>query len=722
MDTSTVRPAAIACAIAITVLLIGGCTWPSITAPIGSAWEPDDVAKLQGLWIGENGNYSVVVHHEGMLYVANQAFDPKSLVFEVRTIEVTRRMVENTRLLFGKEVFGKEEDNPGYQFLLIETEADGSVSLRVPSAKFFADAVKTSKLRGKTGQSRWTDEPWVDLESDERGFRALLRTAKMEEMFPMKTRVVLRKVPRSERFLVLGRRSGQEEGKCQEPKPADEAFEKGKASVVNKDWFPSDGKVAGASGSSCAGALDRLAELGYRSSADIGGPIKDLDLTPSRITDSELGLLQAFAELETLDLGPKITGEGLHHLKVLKNLRTIGLARSGITDAHLVELVGLVSLKGIEAPQGMTDRGLRHLARVPNLEWLDLDACPVTDEGIKCLVQSGNLQDVGLSACHRLTDAGVWYLSKVKTLTGMNLGLTGVTDEGIGYLRGLANLRALVLCGTTIGDNAMEYLSAATNLVELDLDCTRVSDGGLAHLSSLARLETLTLRCTQITDAGLDHLSRLRRLRHLDLSGTKTTIAGRTRLKSRLPRLEVYFPQPDMDQRIPVPDNVAPAHDGIAGATKRLQDRDAQVRKDAASILGRMGARAKEAMPALTKLLQDKDSQVRYAALVALANLGPAAKDAIPAYAALLRDEEDKIRCAAAGALGKMGPVAKDAIPALVKRLKDDELLVRYTAAWSLGKMGPVARAAVSDLTNLLQDEEEPVRQAAKKALKEIGQ
>ena len=193
MHKFTDRPPGIACAIAITALSIGGCSLPTITTPIGSAWEPSDVAELQGLWIAENGDHVQVVHHAGTLYVPNQAFNTKSLVFEVRTIEVTPRKLENKRLLFFK---GKGESDP-YLFLLIETEADGSISLRLPSGEFFDDAVKTSTLRGKIVHSRFADKPSAILEPDEGGFCTLLRTAKMEEMFPMNTKVPLRKVSRS---------------------------------------------------------------------------------------------------------------------------------------------------------------------------------------------------------------------------------------------------------------------------------------------------------------------------------------------------------------------------------------------------------------------------------------------------------------------------------------------------------------------------------------------
>lgn len=192
-------------AISVTIFL-GGCGRPTMTTPIGSPWAPNDVGELQGLWIAENGDYVQVAHYAGTLYVPNQGFNTNSLAFEVRTIEVTPRMLENKRLLFFK---GKGESDP-YAFVLIETERDGSISLRLPSPAFFSVAVKTSKLRGKLIQSRFFDDPSVVLEPDESGFQALLRTAKIEEMFPTKTKVSLRNVSR------FAQHGGTEVGSAQE--------------------------------------------------------------------------------------------------------------------------------------------------------------------------------------------------------------------------------------------------------------------------------------------------------------------------------------------------------------------------------------------------------------------------------------------------------------------------------------------------------------------------
>ena len=78
-----------------------------------------------------------------------------------------------------------------------------------------------------------------------------------------------------------------------------------------------------------------------------------------------------------------------------------------------------------------------------------------------------------------------------------------------------------------------------------------------------------------------------------------------------------------------VADDAAPAP--AQKLIQQLSSSDKPTRRDAPLKLGKLGATAKEAVPALIKAMSDPDSQVRANALTAFADLGPVAAEAIPA-------------------------------------------------------------------------------------------
>ena len=77
-----------------------------------------------------------------------------------------------------------------------------------------------------------------------------------------------------------------------------------------------------------------------------------------------------------------------------------------------------------------------------------------------------------------------------------------VTDTALERLRGLTELRRLVLSLTKITDSGLKQLEGLSQLRLLDLGKTQVTDTGLKHLKGLTELHSLRLRGTQVTEAG----------------------------------------------------------------------------------------------------------------------------------------------------------------------------------------------------------------------------
>jgi len=102
------------------------------------------------------------------------------------------------------------------------------------------------------------------------------------------------------------------------------------------------------------------------------------------------------------------------------------------------------------------------------------------------------------------------------SITAMNLYGVPATDVGLEHLKGLTDLKTLVLSGT------------------------KITDAGLEHLKGLPQLQTLYLSGTQITDVGVEHLKGLPQLRWVNLSGARVTDAGVNELEKALPNVVIF--------------------------------------------------------------------------------------------------------------------------------------------------------------------------------------
>ncbi len=210
----------------------------------------------------------------------------------------------------------------------------------------------------------------------------------------------------------------------------------------------------------------------------------------------------------------------------------------------------------------------------------------------------------------------------------------------------------------------------------------------------------------------------------------------------------------------------------------RLKDADAAFAVELALVLGEIGPKAEQGVPALMKLLTRPDKGADLAAARALGGIGPgahkavdkliafgrakdwsyrfAARDAlvgigeaslapllrawaagdasvgawadsvfrglgaraVPDAVRLLASDAAQARATGADALAAIGPNAHVALPALIGALRDKTGLVRRRAALALGALGPQATDAIPDLVALARDKE---RRAELQAIEALG-
>jgi HEAT repeat protein/S1-C subfamily serine protease len=144
--------------------------------------------------------------------------------------------------------------------------------------------------------------------------------------------------------------------------------------------------------------------------------------------------------------------------------------------------------------------------------------------------------------------------------------------------------------------------------------------------------------------------------------------------------------------------------------------------------LGRLGTDARHAVPVLAQALKDRDSDVRRKAAKVLGDLGPLARR--QAFRTLLAtasaaDGDEEVAKAALDALINLEKLTSAEIDLLIEALDDDKrwVCVRRYAAFHLGALGPQAAAAVPALTRALQTaRDDNLLAYAARALGNIGE
>jgi HEAT repeat protein len=143
-----------------------------------------------------------------------------------------------------------------------------------------------------------------------------------------------------------------------------------------------------------------------------------------------------------------------------------------------------------------------------------------------------------------------------------------------------------------------------------------------------------------------------------------------------------------------------PAAEPAAPAlVQRLTDKDDGVRFQVGMALEQLG---NAAIPALTKGAE-AGSPVRRESIDVLGRLGPRAADAVPAMTAALKDDDPKTRTAAAAALWRVDRTNAAAVPILIEGFKSNDPVARAQASNILFSIKPRPKEAADVFAEALK-------------------
>jgi hypothetical protein len=130
----------------------------------------------------------------------------------------------------------------------------------------------------------------------------------------------------------------------------------------------------------------------------------------------------------------------------------------GLPDKDILSLIRLQNLKVIFFDDGqavldaqITDHGLKNLASIqlPNLKILMLGYCyNITNNGLRYAAKLKTIENLSLMACTGIDDNGLQYLVEMPSLERLDLrGCPNITDQGIMVLAKMKNLKELLFSG-----------------------------------------------------------------------------------------------------------------------------------------------------------------------------------------------------------------------------------------------------------------------------------
>lgn len=260
------------------------------------------------------------------------------------------------------------------------------------------------------------------------------------------------------------------------------------------------------------------AQYNGRSKADEDGVVTSLTLRGREFSQDDIGSLNEFPSLKSLDLASTgITDDSLDKLVELKNLESLSLDNTKVTDRGLAKLESLqlkqLSLTGT-CPGQLTVSGI---GRLQSLTSLNVTGCELTDDSAEAIGALSNLKRLYLGRT-QMTAACLPALCNLKNLELLNLAeLSLNTPQDITSIGDMASLELLYLDNADFDDQAIEQLAKSCDRKSVTLhsvflegcNITDASDRALRLLLTQPGFMKLRLTGTKVSRRVFDELRKV---------------------------------------------------------------------------------------------------------------------------------------------------------------------------------------------------------------------
>jgi len=141
----------------------------------------------------------------------------------------------------------------------------------------------------------------------------------------------------------------------------------------------------------------------------------------------------------------------------------------------------------------------------------------------------------------KFNNIGFSYLAKIKGLTLIWADGASINDDALLSLKE-SKIKSVGLYGTDITDKGLLYLSRVKSIEDIDLRDTHITDDGVRYLADLPNLKSVRFWGTKVTNKGIMHLVGSRNLQEINYYDSGITKAGVCKLKEKLPNIKEDCP------------------------------------------------------------------------------------------------------------------------------------------------------------------------------------
>lgn len=242
-----------------------------------------------------------------------------------------------------------------------------------------------------------------------------------------------------------------------------------------------------------------------------------LDLSQSRISDAAFGMLPAFQRLNGVHLADTVVSEAvLRWLSRIPDLWSLGLSGATFTldSGNAVQAFSNLETLNLNRTQFATTI----LARldVPNLRTLRMEECGVTDAELNLLASFPRLSTLHLSG-NPLDGRGLTALKDLP-IYSLRLHRTQLNDSGLEKISCLQKLNVLDVSGTTISGTGFRTCSESS-IDSLKLDDLTISRDGADAISQLMKLNNINLLRTVMPAESWQCFADRRQLTRVSMEG-----------------------------------------------------------------------------------------------------------------------------------------------------------------------------------------------------------